>query len=440
MDERSSDKSQAMLDWYGDVVGAHIKSSPSFARSWLSFGFAWTRWRTAHVQDHRLYPCGNYAARICFDMVSQAFSRTHELVLSSIFLPTEIFQALDLPAVTAEALAGTTGGAHAERGFVSYAEESGIPETYCSYHKVLIGMALSGVLEKPRMLASCSVACDANNLTFKTLAKLWDVPSVYIDVPYEISEDSIMYVADELRGLAGKAEEVFGRKIDQARLSGLVARSQHTLDTLSRSLTKRAGHYLKSDMMLAVEELLDAHVALGSPGAEQMAAHMVEDYAGAAPYEGLSLVWVHTAPFFLPELSQHLDRSPQAQIVATDMLFDQVCGEDGPWRHDGAQRPFEAMAERLVRCSFNGPATRRAERIRWICEQTHADGAVIFCHWGCKETAGAAQLIRHILERAGFPALVLDGDGCDRKNNMCGQMSTRFEAFLELLRLRHETC
>jgi benzoyl-CoA reductase/2-hydroxyglutaryl-CoA dehydratase subunit BcrC/BadD/HgdB len=35
---------------------------------------------------------------------------------------------------------------------------------------------------------------------------------------------------------------------------------------------------------------------------------------------------------------------------------------------------------------------------------------------------------------------VLDGDGCDRKNNMCGQMSTRFEAFLELLRLRHETC
>ena len=429
-----------IIAWYGDQLDQHIHDAPDAVRWWLQLGFNLTDAKHTVLPDQGNYRFGQTATKICLDAVTMALNDFSEATVTSIFMPSEPFIAMGVHPVSAEAIANFSSGACAERGFVSYAEESGIPETYCSYHKVLMGMALSGVLEKPRMLASCSVACDANNLTFKTLAKLWDVPSVYVDVPYEISEDSIMYVADELRGLAGKAEEVFGRKIDQARLSGLVARSQRTLDTLSRSLTKRASHYLKSDMMLTVEELLDAHVALGSPGAEKMAAHMVEDYAGAAPYEGLSLVWVHTAPFFLPELSQHLDRSPQAQIVATDMLFDQVCGEDGPWRHDGAQRPFEAMAERLVRCSFNGPAARRAERIRWICEQTHADGAVIFCHWGCKETAGAAQLIRRTLERAGFPALVLDGDGCDRKNNMCGQMSTRFEAFLELLRLRHETC
>jgi benzoyl-CoA reductase/2-hydroxyglutaryl-CoA dehydratase subunit BcrC/BadD/HgdB len=94
------------------------------------------------------------------------------------------------------------------------------------------------------------------------------------------------------------------------------------------------------------------------------------------------------------------------------------------------------MAERLVRNSYNGPAARRANHILELCRQTHADGAVIFCHWGCKETAGAAQLIRRTLERAGFPALVLDGDGCDRANCMEGQLSTRMSAFLEMLRAR----
>ena len=103
------------------------------------------------------------------------------------------------------------------------------------------------------------------------------------------------------------------------------------------------------------------------------------------------------------------------------------------------RQPYEAMAERLVRTSFNGPSQRRADRVRYLAEQTGADGVVVFCHWGCRQTAGAAQLIRRELEAAGYPTLVLDGDGCDRKNNMTGQLSTRFEAFLELLRSRRAT-
>ena len=37
------------------------------------------------------------------------------------------------------------------------------------------------------------------------------------------------------------------------------------------------------------------------------------------------------------------------------------------------------------------------------------------------------------LEAAGFPTLVLDGDGCDSGNVNDGQMVTRLQAFLELL-------
>ena len=37
------------------------------------------------------------------------------------------------------------------------------------------------------------------------------------------------------------------------------------------------------------------------------------------------------------------------------------------------------------------------------------------------------------LEEAGFPTLVLDGDGCARRNMPEGQVATRVQAFLEML-------
>lgn len=48
----------------------------------------------------------------------------------------------------AEALAEFTTGAWAEEGFVRAAEQAGVPETYCSFHKVLIGSAMVGSLAK----------------------------------------------------------------------------------------------------------------------------------------------------------------------------------------------------------------------------------------------------------------------------------------------------
>ena len=95
--------------------------------------------------------------------------------------------------------------------------------------------------------------------------------------------------------------------------------------------------------------------------------------------------------------------------------------------------PYESMASRLVYSSFNGGAARRAERAAELARLLRADGAVYFCHWGCKQTSGAAQLVKARLEAAGFPTLVLDGDGCDSGNVNDGQMVTRLQAFLELL-------
>ena len=64
---------------------------------------------------------------------------------------------------------------------------------------------------------------------------------------------------------------------------------------------------------------------------------------------------------------------------------------------------------------------------------TESDGAVLFAHWGCKGTIGASSLIKQSLEKTGLPTMILDGDGCNPANTSDGQVSTRLQAFVEML-------
>ena len=68
-----------------------------------------------------------------------------------------------------------------------------------------------------------------------------------------------------------------------------------------------------------------------------------------------------------------------------------------------------------------------------VANQLDVDGIIYFCHWGCKQTMGAAVNAKRKLEEMGFPTLVLNGDGGDRRNTSDGQILTRLDAFIEML-------
>ena len=96
------------------------------------------------------------------------------------------------------------------------------------------------------------------------------------------------------------------------------------------------------------------------------------------------------------------------------------------------------MARRLLANVNGGSAARRIDNAIAWAKKLNADGVILFCHWGCKQTMGAAQLFKSALEAEGYPVLLLDGDGCDRANTMDGQTATRLDAFLEMLHSKQE--
>ncbi len=423
-----------VVKWFGGVADGHLEGSPAFTRNWLMLGYQLQRLKVRYVPDKGISPSFAEAYCLFMDSVVGAQADLAHAAVVSIFTPCEIFHAMGVRPVTAEAIGAIAGGAQAESGLIAHAEGAGIPQTYCSYHKILMGLAESGVLQRPGFLACTSPACDANNLTFRALGQRWGMPHTYIDVPTEVSRDSVAYVADQLREMQTAAEDAFHTRVVPEELQACVLRSDQTDQALLRSLPLRRDRYLANTMTTDMMLMLDTHLCLGTERAEALARHSLADLQAAPTYDGLRLVWAHVMPFYLDALGDHLNVSQEAQVVACDMTFDHLPPEGGGLF--SPDEPYEYMAERLVRNCFNGPAERRVATLRRLADTTDADGVVVFCHWGCKQTAGAAQLIRAGLEDAGYPVLVLDGDGVDRENTSVGQTSTRFAAFLELLQSR----
>jgi benzoyl-CoA reductase/2-hydroxyglutaryl-CoA dehydratase subunit BcrC/BadD/HgdB len=134
---------------------------------------------------------------------------------------------------------------------------------------------------------------------------------------------------------------------------------------------------------------------------------------------------MHTMPNWQDSMRDILENG-HCELVGADTSVDCLLDMN-------PEKPYESMAHRVVQTAYNGPAQRRIDTALHYAKAARADGVVVFCHWGCKQTLGLSQLAKQTMEDAGLPTLVLDGDGCDARNVADGQMVTRVNAFLEQL-------
>ena len=373
-----------IVDRFGQLVDDAIPK-PELARQLLLLGYRAKDVQLLLAPEKELTPARQYAAQIAMDAMIAPLAHPQRAALVNIFMPCELLHAFHLLPMFAEATACYLNGAAAERGFIHYAESAGISPTLCSYHKALLGMGLSGTAGKPLFTACTSIACDANNLTFRRLAQHYGIPHFYLDVPYDHDEYAVAEVSDRLREFAAFLEDATHQKLDEAALQQAVAHSGRTLELLQEAQAAKAGRYLHNDVTSEFYEVFVTHTMLGTPQAEQYARKLLADIEASPMGGGTRLLWAHAVPFYQAPVREH-----------------------------------------------------RIQRALELCRMQQIDGVVYFCQWGCKQTMGAAQLFKSALEAEGYPVLLLDGDGCDRANTMDGQTATRLDAFLEMLHSKQE--
>ena len=231
---QDEDENMKIIETYGNYIEKWSNENPGRARWLLKTGWKAQNLKFRFAPDKRLMPAEQYLARLMMDTMIRPLERPEESAIVSIFTPCEILQEAGLHPYNVEGFSCYLSASKAERAFLQQAENTGISETLCSYHKTFIGAAQKKVLPKPKCIVYTNLTCDANLLTFKKLAKMYDVPIFAIDVPMQQNEDNVQYVADQLRKLKDFIEECTGKKITDETLTERLRRSKRTLEKFAQ--------------------------------------------------------------------------------------------------------------------------------------------------------------------------------------------------------------
>ncbi len=416
------------IEILGSVIERQAVTTPQHARTLLEAAYSWVRFSNSHSRGSGVRPAYHHLNGAVAGTIVDSFRHPENSVMVNIFFPCELLHAMHIHPMFPEGISVYAACTACQGTFSEAAEANDVPESFCSYHKVMLGMAETGVMPRPLMIANTTLACDANQLSFRRLAEFYQTPHVVIDVPHMVNDEAVAYVADQLRALTPQLEELCHRKLDPQALRSAVACSKRTLDGYRRFLEKRGGVSLSTTMTGELCSMIATHVMLGRPESEAYMQQLLQAAEAAPPPPAgkKRIFWMHTLPNWQDSMRGILEESGRCELVGSDMSVDVLLDMD-------PEHPYESMARRVVETAFNGSARRRVEVSLRCAKQAGADGVILFCHWGCKQTMGMSQMAKQALEEAGLPTLVLDGDGCDGRNVADGQMITRVNAFLEQL-------
>ena len=83
----------------------------------------------------------------------------------------------------------------------------------------MVGLLEAGLVDKPDFLVNGAAGgCDPNSKIFEYMSEKWDIPALYLDVPYTHDQKAIDYYTQEYRGVVEQLQELSGNKLDQDRL------------------------------------------------------------------------------------------------------------------------------------------------------------------------------------------------------------------------------
>ena len=419
-----------ITEWYGNRVSELSESDPVRARRLLLTGYRANLMSLSLSGGKTMSPVRRYAAIKVMELIISALSKPQSAAMVSLFVPCEPLFAAGITPYSVEAVSGYLMGAKCEKHFQDAAVENGTPETLCSFHRTFVGAAESGLLPAPRFMIYTNVACDGNMISFPHLKDVFAAPAFFIDVPYEKSEDSVRGVARQLEDMTTFIQDCTGRRVTREAVAEGVRRTRAAAGNYRRYLELERTRRLPDDVTDEMYAAFMSHILLGSEISETYFEMLRREIESAPESDARRILWLHAIPYLQPSVRAILNHSDRAFITACDICYDTLLI---PQDED---EPYISMARRLVYNAFNGSPSDRINNALDIARLTGADGAAVFAHMGCKATIGAARLMRGAIEKAGLPAVILDGDACSPANTGDGQLATRLGAFIEMLEAR----
>ena len=420
------EKAMDVVKTYGNLIKKYAPSHPVAARRMIEAGLFLENIRAKHLSDKRIPKAYVELNSLAVRSILSGIRHPESTAWTNLFAPVEILESFDLACVSAEAFSSFMSGFMIEDLFLSDAEAMGIAPTLCSYHKCFLGLIDGSVLPPAKIAVTASVACDANFNTFRLVHSKTSVPTVFLDIPSVLNDNTLRYVSEQLKDLIHTLESITGKRFDIDRLREILDTENRSKAFYKEYLKEKASRYYPTTLTLQMYGLFATHLAIGSKEALHFFSSLSEEIKTAPVFQGKRIFWIHLLPFYQETLKSVLNLSEHYQIQGFEMNMDYMDELD-------LKDPFASLSVKLIRNLYNRPFEDKEAFVINIAKELRADALIHFCHWGCKQSIGGVQRIREAAGKASLPILVLDGDGIDRKNSGDAQIKTRLEAFMEMI-------
>ncbi len=374
-------------------------------------------------------------------LLMQAYSPNETVVWHSLFMPTEIFYAMDIIPFSTEMVSAGLAGAGLSKDLVEIGESYTQCNDSCSFATCAVGAINEDIFPVPDFLITTSQLCDPAKKLASMSAKKYGRREFFIDVPfgaYSLNNEDYSiarkYVTRQLYEMIAFIEDETGKKLDYDRLAEIIKLSNETRDWF-----RKVREIRKGPAVIRGAKALDFSSVLlniwGSNEAVDIFRTLYEEVGrksseGGLPNEKYRIGWVHLRPYYDNTIINYLEENCGAYIVVEEnnYIF---------WDELDSDNPLESIAEKLLANPAYSDLQIKNRLYSENIEEYRLDGIIGYAHKGCRHFYSALHIAsEHFKNRISF--LVVDGDCVDPRAYSFPLVKTRLDSFIDSMSIRKD--
>jgi benzoyl-CoA reductase/2-hydroxyglutaryl-CoA dehydratase subunit BcrC/BadD/HgdB len=362
--------------------------------------------------------------------------------------PVEPLIAMDVIPVYPENHGAMIGASKMGTDLCEKAESMGYSSDLCSYARSDIACATVnggpiGGLPRPDMLVCCNNICGTVLKWYEVQARYFNVPLFIFDTPFchtGYAEEVQRYVRRQLDEYVSFLEKVCGRKMDSDHLKTVGKLSLEGQRLWQAVLATTANSPAPMTAFDAFYHLALIVTLRGTPLVIDYYTQLLEKMKdrvargiGAIPNEKYRLLWDNIPIWPRTRWLSEKLASHNACLVA-DTYTSAWCGTT---KYIDENNFFDSMAEAYTRIYLNIGVDEMARTVLEMVDMYKVDGIVMHSNRSCKPYSLGQYDIQKIVEKErGIPCLMIEADMVDERSFSESQVSTRIDAFMEIIKQR----
>lgn len=356
--------------------------------------------------------------------------------------PCEIWAAFDLNVVYPENLAAAVAAQHDGERLCDIAVDYGYDADMCAYERINLAMAhghdtrATKHFPQPDFVVSCNNGCNCFTKWYETLARIRDIPMVYLDIPYHnttgLDEGEVKFVREQFDICIHQLEEITGKKFDEKKFEEACAvanRNSHLWSEVCKMCEYKPSPMNGFDLFTYMANMI---VMRCDPRVgevfEELLVELHENVKKGEsnlPYKEEYRIMMEGIPCWgnLRDLFKPLKKYG---MNVTAVVYAPAFGFE--------YSNLDEMAQSYARTAGAVCLEEGTEWRRQLCVDNKVDGILVHYNRSCKAWSGyMAEMQRRWEKELGIPCVGFDGDQADARVFNAANYETKAQGLAEAM-------